>query len=134
MWMKDKRKMVIWGGAALGLVLIVATVLFFVQRRKPLSLNGAVMVLDTDVRKQLPIADVDVTAENALGRSTAKSDSSGYFTIKLLVGIRNGQTVTLHFRHPDYQPLDLQESASNKLYIAHLTALSRTAKVPANQP
>jgi len=79
-----------------------------------------------DVRKQLPIADVDVTAENALGRSTAKSDSSGYFTIKLLVGIRMTDCHS-PLPAPDYQPLDSRNLPATNLYC-HLTALSRTAR------
>ena len=37
------------------------------------------------------------------------------------------QPIILHFRHPDYLPLDLQSVGGDKLYIAHLTPRAHAA-------
>ena len=55
---------------------------------------------------------------------TPQSDSSGFFVLKLRKPIRRGHPIVLDFRHPQYQPLDLNEYVTNKLYVVHLVPLS----------
>lgn len=83
------------------------------------------MVRDGDPRKELPIADVEVTAAYGLADVSAKSDSSGFFALKLLRGVRRGEPITLQFRHPDYRPLDVSGLVGDDLYLAHLVPLSK---------
>ena len=57
-WISDISAIIV-----LSLLGVLAVVLLSgVLRRKPVTLLGAVMVEDTDARKQLPIAGVQVTA------------------------------------------------------------------------
>ena len=102
------------------------------QRQKPVSLRGAVLVLDSDPRKQSPIAGVVISAGD-LATSDARSNSSGFFVLRLRKRLRKGRPVALHFRHPQYRPLDMNESVSDKLYVVHLVPLS-SAAAPDNQP
>ena len=104
------------------------------RRRKPLVVTGAVTVQDADSRKELPIADVEITAANGLEEAPSKSDSSGFFILKLRKKVRKGEVVILKFRHPSYRPLDMKEIADDKLYLAHLIPLPITNEGGANRP
>jgi hypothetical protein len=119
--------------AVVAALLLTAGILALVrwQRQKPISLRGAVLVEDSDPRKQQPIAGVAVSAGD-LAPSDAKSDSSGFFFLKLRKPIRKGHALVLEFRHPQYLPLDLKDVVANKLYIVHLVPLSSNPK--GNQP
>ncbi len=102
------------------------------QKRKPISLWGAVVVQDSDPRKQQPIAGVAISAGD-LAISDTKSDSSGFFILRLRKPIRKGHAIVLDFHHPQYRPLVLNDFVSNKLYIVHLVPLSNNP-APVNQP
>jgi hypothetical protein len=93
------------------------------EARRPVSLQGSVTVKDADPHKELPIGDVQIFTSDA-PPVTAKSDSSGFFRLTLARGVRRGRPITLHFRHNDYQPLDLDEFVGDKLYIVHLAPLA----------
>jgi hypothetical protein len=85
-----------------------------------------VIIADPDTKEELPISGVEVSATDALVNTPVKSDSSGFFSIQLRRGMRRGQTVTLTFRHPDYHPLELQETIVNgKLCIARMVPIPR---------
>src|SRR5690348_7316486 len=90
------------------------------QSLKPLLLKGAVIQHDPDTNKQLPIADVEITEANGLATGVCRSDSSGFFRLVLSKGIHLGQPVSLRFNHPGYQPLDLDEVAGDKIYVARM--------------
>jgi hypothetical protein len=113
---------------------VTTLVLWRLHKATPITLNGAVIRQDTDPNKELPIADVDVSAANGLAPAESKSDSSGAFHLTLRVGLRRGQPITLEFRHPDYQPLDLKEFIGDKLYIAHLVPIPHPVRVDSSRP
>jgi hypothetical protein len=93
------------------------------EREKAISLRGAVLVQDSDPRKQQPISGVTISAGD-LAASDATSDSSGFFLLKLRKPIRKGHPVVLSFRAPQYGPLALNEVVANKLYVVHLVPLA----------
>ena len=93
--------------------------------QRSILLRGAVTVQDTDSRKEQPVADVDVTADLAIG--PAKSDSTGSFTLQLRRFVRRGHPLVLHFRQPHYQPLDVSDFVGDKLYIVHMLPLASVA-------
>jgi len=132
--MGKKRSVAVWVVAAAAASVVLGTALFFAFHRKPVSLRGAVTMQDPDPKKELPIADVEITAANELKTVTAKSDPMGYFRITLPIALRRGHAVTLQFRHPGYRPLDLKEFASDKLYVARMAPLPRETRTDANQP
>jgi len=115
-------------------LLLVASTIALVrwQRQKPISLRGAVLVENSDPRRQLPVADVTVSAGD-LSASESKSDSSGLFILRLRKTVRNGHAIVLHFRHPQYRSLDVNDVVESKLYVVHLVPLSSNP-VPQNQP
>jgi hypothetical protein len=123
--------------------LIACITIFWLRAHhwKPRSiiLQGAVIRSDTDPRKQLPIADAEVTATDGASNANAQSDASGYFKLELGAGVWPNSVITLSVRHPDYQPFDLTiqlrlGQAPNKLYIAALKPISVPASADSHHP
>ena len=132
--MTVRRKIVVLIILVLAVGIVVAGVFFRRQHLKPLTIVGAVTVKDKDPRKQLPIAGVEVSAAADTGSAPVKSDSSGFFSLKLRQGIRRGHAITLMFQHPNYRPLALPEFAGDKLYVVYLTPLSASKENTPNRP
>lgn len=102
------------------------------QKQKPVTLRGSVIVRDVDPRKQLPIGGVLVSAD-VLNPPTSKTDSSGFFALTLPNPIRRGHPIVLHYRHPQYRALDVNDYVGNQLYIVQLVPLD-DKPVPKDQP
>ncbi len=132
--MSGRRKLVIGAVVIAALAAILAGVLLTRPHARPMALQGAVIRQDTDPKKELPIAEVEVTAlSNGQVLGQGKSDSSGYFAVMLRTRIWIGRPITLKFRHADYEPLDLREFVGDKVYVAHLTPIPHEAHVT-NRP
>src|SRR5437773_12536444 len=101
-----KRSVAGWVVAAAVASFILGTALFFTFHRKPVSLSGPVTMQDPDPNKELPIADVEITAATELKTVTAKADAIGYLRITVPIALRPGHAVSLQFPHPGYTPLD----------------------------
>lgn len=108
----------IWIGSTIILMIVGTLLLFRWRTQRPVSLRGAVTVQDADSRKEQPVADVEVTADLATG--TAKSDATGFFSLELRGFVRRGHPVVLHFRQPQYRPLDVPDFVGDKLYVVHM--------------
>lgn len=120
--MTNGKKIAIWTVASFSILAIVLSVVFL-SRRKAVVLRGAVLRQDTDPNKQLPLADVQITAINSLGSGHSESDSSGFFTLTLPKGLRRRQPVLLQFRRKGYNPLDWDDFISDKIYVARMVSL-----------
>src|SRR5579864_1654310 len=115
----------VWIGSISILALVgVGLLLLRWHTRQPVLLRGAVIVQDTDSRKEQPIADVQVTANLATGPAT--SDATGLFTLQLRRFVRRGEPLALTFRHPRYRPLDVKEFVGDKLYVVHMLPIAST--------
>ncbi len=125
----SKKRIFALGLVTIVLVAMAAGVLAYLRWRshRIIVLQGAITVRDTDVRKQRPIAGVQVTAIDSLQIQTVKSDSSGLFLIPLHEGTKRGEPITLEFRHPDYFLLDLQEYVGDKLYVVQMVPRTATS-------
>ena len=111
-----------------------ASILFVHYRRHPLTITGAVTVQSSDFRKELPISNVEIRVADGLALGPAKSNSSGFFSLTLLKRVRRGERITLLFRHPGYQPLDLHDFAADKLYIAHMQPIPSKPRSESGKP
>jgi hypothetical protein len=111
--------MIVTFAGTLGMVFLTR-----LTKGQSIALKGVAIKQDADVRKQLPIAEVEITAANGLAARDCKSDSSGFFVLILREGVKLGHPVTLRFRHPQYQPLDLSLLAGDKICIARMIAIS----------
>jgi hypothetical protein len=94
---------------------------------QPTLIRGAIVQQDTDPAKQLPISDVEVTADNNLAVSGTSSDNSGFFSLLLRPEIRPGTPVLLKFRNTDFKPLDLEVTAGDQIYVAHMAPAKQEA-------
>ncbi|MGA9566688.1 MAG: carboxypeptidase-like regulatory domain-containing protein [Candidatus Korobacteraceae bacterium] len=126
----------LWLVVISALVIAGAVISADIQKRRNITLHGAVIRDDTDPGKRVPIADVTIVAiTGGLTRQT-KSDQTGSFAITLPKGFRSHQLVSLRFDHPDYHPLELDDVISDQLYVAHMVPLNAppqgtTARSPA---
>lgn len=126
---RDKRQ--VWSALATGLVLVaIASGLVIWHKKQPISLRGAVMVEDTDPRKRVPIAGVEVSIAGDLSPFAARSDASGLFVLTLRKAIRRGHPISLHFSHPQYRTLNINGFVQDKLYIVYLSPLSSQPASP----
>jgi len=128
------RKTVIWALAIAALAGAVAAVVVAIHKAKPITIKGAVLSQDPDPQKQLPIADVQITGTDGSTVSSANSDSSGFFSLTLRRGLRRRQPLTLHFRHPGYQPLDLNEFVSDQIYVARMVPIVHETRAQSEHP
>jgi hypothetical protein len=124
--MTKSGKITVW--VSLTVILLAAGIVLFLrhQLRPPATIIGAVTVQDLDPHKQLPIANVEITA-NDLAVAPTRSDAAGFFKLTLGKSVRRRQVVELHFRHPKYQPLDMEGVTDGRLYMARLLPLSQSS-------
>ena len=79
-------------------------------------------------RRQLPIADVVITASDGVRSAATQSDASGYFKLVLHKRVLSEQPITVTFRHPRYQPLEMtvptgRLETPSQLYVAAMVPL-----------
>ncbi|MBI2816527.1 MAG: carboxypeptidase regulatory-like domain-containing protein [Acidobacteria bacterium] len=96
-----------------------------VRRSHSVTLQGAVIAEDTDLRKQSPIPDVEVTAGDGMGVGVFKSDPVGMFRVRFRRGVRRGDQVKLRFTHPEYQPVELEETITDRLFVVRMPPVRR---------
>jgi hypothetical protein len=103
---------------------------------RSITIDGAVTQRDADAKKELPIAGVAITASDGVKSATTQSEASGYFKLVLQKGVLSEKPVIVSFRHPSYEPLDLNVQTGRletpgKLYIASMVPVPvRTAAGP----
>ncbi len=131
----------IWAGAGAVAAALIVTFLMRTHRWQPrsITIQGAVIRRDNDARRQVPIADAEVTAFDGVTRVTARSDASGYFILTFGAGVWPKQTVNISFRHPDYRPLDLQteigfRKASKHVYVAAMEPVAARVSSDSGHP
>jgi hypothetical protein len=115
-------------GVAIGVLVVVAVARFIAE--SPTSVRGAVITSDAIPMRELPLADVEVTVVDDPAVPAVRSDTSGFFTIAIPLRqrVRRGLPLSLAFRHPGYQTLELHSIALDKLCIARLNPLSSAAR------
>jgi hypothetical protein len=128
-------------GIAIAVVAVVVAVLLLrahrlklISIRQSIPVEGAVIQRDADANKELPIADVAITASNGTTSATIRSEASGYFKLVLQKRVLSGGPVTVSFRHPSYEPLDLtvqngRLEAPSELYVVQMVPIPPKIKV-----
>lgn len=122
---------------ALSLVILAACVLgavlvgtIWLHRTSRIVVQGAVIKKDSDVRKESPLVNVEVSVEGASIPIVARSNFLGFFKLTLPFSARPGQTVELHFRHPDYKTIDVPEVIGARLYVVSMTPIPKRKTAP----
>jgi hypothetical protein len=110
-----------------------------IKVRQSMPIEGAVIQRDADTKKQVPIADVVITASDGVTSATTRSEASGYFKLVLQKGVLSGRPITVSFRHPSYEPLDLEVQTGrletrNALYVAAMIPIPPKGVVGPRHP
>lgn len=133
-WKVRRRTAVIWIVVVAGAAVAAALITLRIQhvRARSIVIHGAVIRRDQDVRKELPVANVVVTASNGYSSVSTTSDTSGYFALKFPQIVWPGRNVDLSFRRDGYMPLDLElrsgiHITTRQLYVAAMSPLIRQA-------
>jgi hypothetical protein len=137
------EKKLVWTTTAITAVAVIGLFLSLrmhqlhvISERLAVPIEGAVIQRDADTKKELPIADVEITASDDGRSATAISDASGYFKLVLHKRVLSDLPITVTFRHPRYQPLDLTVQTGrletpNQLHVAALVPI---VPAPAKAP
>lgn len=134
--MTDVRKIAKWTVVVLSLGIVIGSLLFIIRQSRPkppLQLTGVVLRRDTDPRKQIPIADAEVTATTESTTTRTVSDASGLFSFTLLAREGEPQIAKLVFDQSGYVPLEIPKATGNQLYLAYMTPLPEKMILPVNQ-
>src|SRR5947209_6002490 len=118
--MNSLRKVAIWAAAIVASAVLARALLPRLIQAGSISVKGTVIRQDADPRKELPLAGVEITLARGETEAVGNSDASGFFDLTLLRGINPLEPFVLRFRHPEYQPLDLEVTATDKLYVARM--------------
>ncbi|MBV9266308.1 MAG: carboxypeptidase regulatory-like domain-containing protein, partial [Acidobacteriaceae bacterium] len=113
-------------GSALLVFGLVTVGVILALRARPLletRITGAVVTENDDPRKQMPIANVSITAANAASKTETKSDSSGYFSLVLPPALGSRGPVQLTFQQSNYQPLQLSVVPEGDIVLARMMPL-----------
>ena len=107
--------------------------------RQSLPIEGAVIQRDPDTKKQVPIADVVITASNGATTATTRSEASGYFKLVLQKGVLSETPIIVSFRHPSFEPLDLNVQPGRletpvELYVAAMVPIPPQAVARSSRP
>jgi hypothetical protein len=104
----------------------------FMRRARTVSMQGAVITQDADIRKQAPIGDVEISVGDDMAVGASKSDATGLFHITFRRGVRRGDQVKLRFTHADYQPATLTGRISDELLVVRMAPVRRPegTKIP----
>jgi hypothetical protein len=133
--MTGRHTIAIWASVSVGIILAILLVVRHFRPHTDVSLimTGSVVKRDVDTRKESPIADVEIIAINGTVVTQAKSDFSGFFKIALPAGADPSQSVTVRFRHPDYDPVDLNAPTGGKLYVIRMMPIHGELEAELNE-
>src|ERR1700734_3345620 len=141
-------KKVVWAIIAVAAAALIGLFVFLFRAHRvreiaeglAVPIEGAVIQRETDPQKELPIADVVITATDGIRSAATRSDASGYFKLVLHKRVLSDLPITVTFRHPRYQPLDLTVQTGrletpNQLHVAALVPIvPPPAKAPVRNP
>ncbi len=136
------KKKLVWTIIAVAAAVVIGLLWFLHAHRSRLiseqltvPIEGAVIQRDTDSNKQLPIADVVVTASDGVRSAATRSDAAGYFKLVLHKRVLSDLPIRVTFRHPRYEPLDLTVQTGRlqtpeQLYVAAMVPIVPKVVVP----
>ena len=137
-------KKVVWTIIAVAAVVVILLLLrahrlrsTYVRQSMPIE--GAVIQRDADTKKEVPVADVVITASDGKNSATTRSEASGYFKLVLQKGVLSETPVMVSFRHPAYEPLDLNVQTGRletqiELYVAAMVPIPPKTVTRSSRP
>lgn len=101
--------------------------------RTSIVIRGAVIEANTDPSRQSPLTEVAVSVSSGLAPET-RSDFLGYFSLTLQPWVKQGEPISLHFRHPNYVPLDINGKVGDQIFIARMAPVKPAVETADNSP
>ena len=132
--MPGKLRVGLWIVGAAAIAIILALIMKGPRRALEISLVEAVLVQDADPAKQAPISNVKIIATDGSAVAESQSDSSGFFRLNLQTGVWRDRLITLRFRHPDYDLLELSGQFGNQLCVARMVPRVGGQRLEASGP
>lgn len=128
--MTRAQKAAIAAAVLLFAVFIVGVLYTSYQPRVPqaVSVEGVVIRQDVDPRARSPVPFVTITAASGGASEEVKSDSAGFFRVKLTPDVDSG-VIALQFRGADYRPLNVTIPADSRVYVAQMQPISQEIRV-----
>ena len=140
-------KKAVWTIIAVVAVVAVAVIFLLLRAhrlrsiaiRQTIPIEGAVIRRDADTDRELPLADVVITASDGVKTVTTQSDASGYFKLVWKKGVLSENPVIVSFRHPSYEPLELTVQTGRletpaRLYIAAMIPIPQKTAAESRRP
>jgi len=127
------KRTILWIAVALAAVVLAALFLRAHRLLPVITIEGAVVESNADTRKERPIADVAISASAGSQTVTTRSEADGHFKLALRkIAALSGEPIALTFRHPNYEPLDLDVRAGglhlrNELTLAKMVPIASEA-------
>jgi hypothetical protein len=123
------------GITTLAVVLIIVFIAVRSHRikRGPNTIQGAIVKHNVDTKRESPIENVEISAENGLAAQETKSDFSGFFRLPLLPQVEPGQSIVLNFQHPDYLPVKMQATVGDHLYVVEMAPVHGEVEASLNE-
>jgi hypothetical protein len=104
-------------------------------RRETIQVIGAVIMQNEDPRKELPIAEAEVTASDGVSVTRSRSNANGFFAFTFRKRFLQAHPViTLSFRHPDYEPVQMAAKPGGDITVAKLVSLKPVKQVESTAP
>jgi hypothetical protein len=139
-----RRTKIVWVMIAVAAAVVIVLLLRAHRLRsisvlRSITIEGAVIQRDADTERELPIAGVAITASDDVKSATTQSEASGYFKFVLQKGVLSGKPVVVSFRHPSYEPFDLNVQTGRletpgELYIAAMVPIPGKAAAGPRRP
>jgi hypothetical protein len=128
----SRRKVV---AAAVVVTLVAAALAILLLRSDRISyVTGTIIRDGSDTREQLPVPYAVVTAKVGSTTQETTSDATGFFRLGLNPALFPGELVTLTFRHPDYETVEITEPAEEKLHVIRIRPKEPAEEQPAVEP
>ena len=115
----SRRKLAIAAGVSSG-ILAVVLVIKLLPSNKVTFVTGAVVRDSADGQEQMPVGDALITASSGETKGEGKSDSLGFFRLRLRPSVYRGEPITLQLRHPDYQPVEVTSPAEDRIHVIRM--------------
>jgi hypothetical protein len=128
------RKAVIWMLVGTTAGIIAAAIVIVPKIGTVKFITGAVLIADTDTRKQLPIPNAEICGEVGERIACTRSDATGFFRLTWPGALWWGQSVRLTFKHASYQPQTVAETLTHQIYLARLPPASASQTSEADGP
>jgi len=122
--MGTRRKILIGAAGVATAGVLAALAIRTASREQVKVLTGVVLRDDAEVRKQVPVANAQITADDT-AKAVTKTDASGLFHLNFRPGVRVGESIAITVTHPNYWTLDTAITANNELYVFRMTPVPR---------